>query len=82
VSARSCYLPWGRAPDPTYRIWKLPERKELMQRLLQWLSDYGWFIAIPLGFIVIVFYVFRPGAKKRYQEDGRIPLEDKNPKHD
>ena len=53
-----------------------------MQRFLQWLSDYGWFIGIPLGFIVIVVYVLRPGAKKRYEEDGRIPLEDKNPKHD
>ena len=53
-----------------------------MHRFIQWLWDYGWFIAIPLGFIVIVFYVFRSSAKSGYEEDGRIPLEDKNPKHD
>ena len=53
-----------------------------MQHFLQLISDYGWFIGIPLGFIVIVVYVFRPDARKKYEEEGRIPLEDKNPKHD
>ena len=53
-----------------------------MQRFLQWLWDYGWSIGIPLGFIVIVFHIFRPSAKSDYEEDGRIPLEDEDPKHD
>ena len=53
-----------------------------MQQVLEFLSNYGWFIAIPLGFILVVIYTFRPSAKKIYEEEGKIPLEDKNPKHD
>ena len=53
-----------------------------MQQVLQFLSNYGWFIGIPLGLIIVAIYVFRPSAKKMYEEEGKIPLEDKNPKHD
>ncbi len=31
---------------------------------------------IPIAFIVLVLYVFRPSARKRYQADARIPLDD------
>lgn len=53
-----------------------------MQQVLQFLSDYGWFIGVPLLFIIVVIYVFRPSAEKMYQEEGKIPLEDENHKHD
>jgi cbb3-type cytochrome oxidase subunit 3 len=69
-------------PAPDQPDFPSPEGDDPMQHFLQFISDYGWFIGIPLGFIVIVVYVFRPGARKKYEEEGRIPLEDKNPKHD
>lgn len=30
---------------------------------------------IPVLFLLIVIYVLRPSARKRYQDDGEIPLE-------
>ncbi|MFO7640229.1 MAG: cbb3-type cytochrome c oxidase subunit 3 [Candidatus Competibacteraceae bacterium] len=53
-----------------------------MQAIAQFLSDYGWFIGIPVIFIVVVLYVFRPSARKKYEEHGKIPLQDQHVKHD
>lgn len=33
---------------------------------------------IPLIFIVVVLYVYRPWAKKRYQKDAQIPFDDED----
>lgn len=45
-----------------------------MSHLLDLLSTYGLFLGIPLLFLAIVFWVYRPGAKRRYQEDARLPF--------
>ncbi|MBU1722301.1 MAG: CcoQ/FixQ family Cbb3-type cytochrome c oxidase assembly chaperone [Gammaproteobacteria bacterium] len=37
---------------------------------------------IPVAFIAIVVYVYRPWAKKRYQKDAEIPFADDDDKHD
>ncbi|TVR57768.1 MAG: cbb3-type cytochrome c oxidase subunit 3 [Candidatus Competibacteraceae bacterium] len=57
-------------------------RRTLVQAIAQFLSDYGWFIGIPVIFIVVVLYVFRPSARKKYEEHGKIPLQDQHVKHD
>ncbi|MFO7641737.1 MAG: cbb3-type cytochrome c oxidase subunit 3 [Candidatus Competibacteraceae bacterium] len=53
-----------------------------MQTITQFLLDYGWFIGIPVAFILVVLYVFRPSARKKYEEHGKIPLDDQHSKHD
>lgn len=40
--------------------------------------SYLWFIGVPLAFVVIAFYVFRPGARRRYRRDAEIPFEDRH----
>ncbi|MBJ6609363.1 MAG: CcoQ/FixQ family Cbb3-type cytochrome c oxidase assembly chaperone [Candidatus Thiothrix moscowensis] len=37
---------------------------------------------IPVAFIAIVVYVYRPWAKKRYQKDAEIPFADDDDKND
>jgi cbb3-type cytochrome oxidase subunit 3 len=37
-----------------------------------------WYIGIPLVFLIIVIYVFRAGARRRYDRDARIPFEENN----
>jgi len=46
-----------------------------MSRLVDLLSTYGLFLGLPLLFLAIVFWVYRPGAARRYQKDGRLPFE-------
>ena len=45
-----------------------------MNQFLGTFSDYAIYIAIPLAFLAIVIWVYRPSAKKRYQADGNIPF--------
>lgn len=45
-----------------------------MDRFFELLTAYGYYIGIPLVFLAIVVWVYRPGAKKRYEEDGNIPF--------
>lgn len=45
-----------------------------MSRLVDFLSTYGLFLGLPLLFLGIVFWVYRPGAARRYQVDGRLPF--------
>lgn len=47
-----------------------------MESITQFLAHYGWFIAVPLVFLIIAIYVFRPGARRRYEQDARIPFQD------
>lgn len=35
------------------------------------------FYLIPIAFIFVVLYIFRPSAKKMYEEDGEIPFKGK-----
>jgi hypothetical protein len=44
-------------------------------------TAYGLFLGIPLIFLVIVVWVYRPGSGNRYREDGEIPFheDDKRP---
>lgn len=39
-------------------------------------ADYWLYWVIPLIFVSVVVWVYRPSAKKRYKEDGRIPFDD------
>jgi cbb3-type cytochrome oxidase subunit 3 len=41
-----------------------------------------WWLGIPLLFVLVVLYVFRPGAKRRYRKDGEMPFEDDRKDHD
>jgi len=45
---------------------------------MQFVADYVWFIGIPLIFLLIVLYVFRPGARRRYQKDAEIPFREED----
>ena len=39
----------------------------------------NWYcLLLPLIFVAIVAYVYRPWAKKRYEKDAEIPFEDKD----
>lgn len=51
-----------------------------MNAIWSFLQQYGWFIGVPLLFLIVVAYVFRPSARKRYQRDGEIPFADQPPK--
>ncbi len=47
-----------------------------MQTIMKFLSEYGWFIGVPLTFVALVAWVYRPGARRRYQQDGTILFDD------
>lgn len=50
-----------------------------MDWLMDLFADYGLFLGIPLIFLGIVAWIYRPGAKKRYQADANLPFrEDDN----
>lgn len=45
-----------------------------MDQLVNFLAEYGLFLGIPLAFLAIVVWIYRPSAKKRYQADGNLPF--------
>ncbi len=45
-----------------------------MNTIFEFLRDYGLYLLIPLVFIAIVAWIYRPGAKRRYVADGNIPF--------
>lgn len=47
-----------------------------MSRLVEFLGSYGLFLGLPLLFLAIVFWVYRPGAARRYRQDGRLPFQE------
>ena len=39
--------------------------------------SYFWTIGVPVLLLIgVTLWVFRPGSRKRYQRDARIPFED------
>jgi len=49
-----------------------------MNQFVTMLSEYGLYLCIPLVFLAIVLWVYRPSGKKRYQADGNIPFDDRS----
>lgn len=47
-----------------------------MDSFMDLFAEYGLFLGIPLVFLVIIVWVYRPGSGKRYREDGQIPFQD------
>jgi len=45
-----------------------------MTHSLDLLGSYGLFFGVPLLFLAVVLWVYRPGAAGRYREDGRLPF--------
>jgi cbb3-type cytochrome oxidase subunit 3 len=45
-----------------------------MYQIGNFLSDYGLFLGIPLAFLAVVAWIYRPSAKKRYEADGNLPF--------
>ncbi len=45
-----------------------------MDQLVEFFTQYGLFLGIPLIFLAIVFWVYRPSARKRYEADGNLPF--------
>ena len=45
-----------------------------MDAIINFVTQYAFFIGIPLLFIGIVIWVFRPSAKYRYQADANLPF--------
>mgnify|MGYP001189045335 CR=1 FL=1 len=39
-------------------------------------AAYGLILGLPLLFLLVVAWVFRPGAERRYRKDGEIPFQD------
>ncbi len=50
-----------------------------MQTMLDLLGTYGLFLGIPLLFLLIVAWIFRPGSAKGYLKDASIPFEADKP---
>ncbi len=45
-----------------------------MNQFLNMLAEYALFLGIPLAFLLVVAWIYRTSAKKRYQADGNIPF--------
>jgi cbb3-type cytochrome oxidase subunit 3 len=41
--------------------------------------EWIWFLLVPLVFIAVAIWVFRPGSRRRYQKNAQIPLEEDKP---
>ena len=41
---------------------------------------YAWYLLIPVVFIALVVWIYRPGAKGRYTADGKIPFDEDSAK--
>jgi cbb3-type cytochrome oxidase subunit 3 len=35
---------------------------------------YLWYIGIPVVFVLVILYVFRPWARRKYRRDAEIPF--------
>ncbi len=45
-----------------------------MNQFINMLAEYGLYLGIPLVFLAAVAWIYRSGARKRYEEDGEIPF--------
>jgi cbb3-type cytochrome oxidase subunit 3 len=52
-----------------------------MDELIRLITAYGLYLGLPLVFLGIVIWVFRPSARKRYEAGGKLPFQD-DPKRD
>lgn len=46
-----------------------------MDDIINFIVQNAFFFGIPLIFIGVVIWVFRPSAKKRYQADAKLPFD-------
>lgn len=46
-----------------------------MDEVVNMIAEYWLYWGIPLVFLAVVAWVYRPSAKKRYKADGDIPFE-------
>ena len=45
-------------------------------------SSYVLYIGIPVLFVLIIFYLFRPGARRKYRRDAQIPFKEDKEQRD
>lgn len=45
-----------------------------MDQFINFIAEYGLFLGIPLVFVAVVIWIYRPSAKKRYLADGNLPF--------
>jgi cbb3-type cytochrome oxidase subunit 3 len=46
-----------------------------MNEVVRMIAEYWFYWGVPLIFLVIVAWIYRPGAKRRYTTDGSIPFD-------
>lgn len=46
-----------------------------MTQIINMIGEYWLYLGIPLGFLAIAVWVYRPTARNRYEADGNIPFE-------
>lgn len=47
-----------------------------MTQVANLLTQYGFYVVLPLALLTIVIWIYRPSAKKRYEADGNIPFDE------
>lgn len=50
-----------------------------MNSWLEAIAPYLVWFGIPLAFVALVIWVYRPGARRRYQQDATIPFREDKP---
>ena len=45
-----------------------------MNTMIDFITHYGFYLGVPVAFLAIVLWIFRPGSKSRYEADGTIPF--------
>ena len=51
-----------------------------MKAVTQWLQQYSTYVGIPLLLLAVVAWIYRPSARRRYEEDGHIPFDEEKDK--
>ncbi len=67
--------PWPRG-STLGGVFTVEYKENNMTDFFDILSTYGLFLGIPILFLLIVFWVYRPGARRRYEDDARLPFEE------
>jgi hypothetical protein len=59
-----------------YKVGTLhPESKEnAMNEIVDVVKEYWLYWSIPLVFLAVVLWIYRPSARSRYKEDGNMPF--------
>lgn len=45
-----------------------------MTQIVNMIGEYWRYLGIPLIFLAVVAWIYRPSAKKNYEADGNIPF--------